>query len=90
MERTMNIPIQMISSCSTQGDFTPIRFRFKDSDEQLITVNVDAVLSHSQSLLNGSTEIVYTCQATIANINTLFLLKYNVNSHKWSMYKLLT
>lgn len=90
MEQTVNIPIQMICCVSTQGEFTPIRFRFEDNEHQLVTVTVDSVLAQKNTSFNGIKEIHFTCKAIIAEVERLFVLKFNENSHRWNMFKLLT
>lgn len=89
MEQVLNIPIQMISCCSTAGNITPMRFRFENPDHTMETVNVDSVLAHKDVSYNGINEMVFTCQATINGIARLFTLKYNIRSHKWIMFRML-
>lgn len=79
----------MICCVSTQGEFTPMRFRFEDEEHNLTTVNVSRVLSHNVTTFNGIEEIHYTCKAPIADKEVLFDLKYTVESHKWIIFKLL-
>lgn len=89
MEQTMNIPIQLISSCSTVGDFTPLRFRFESEDHTLETVTIDKILAHKDTSFNGIREIQYTCQANISGEAKMFVLSYNINSHKWRLFRML-
>ena len=89
MEQTVNIPIQLISCCSTMGDITPLRFRFELEDHSLVTVNIDKILAHKDTSFNGIREIQYTCQANIAEEMKLFTLTYNINSHKWKLFRML-
>lgn len=90
MEQVLNIPIQMISCCSTVGDMQPLRFRFENEEHELITIQVDKVLAHNDTVFNGIKEIHYVCQTTVDDRIFLFILKYNISSHKWIMFKRLT
>lgn len=89
MEQTINIPIQMISNCSTVGDFTPMRFRLELEDHSMETVTVENILSHKETSFNGVREIQYTCQAIISGSLKMFILSYNINSHKWRLFRML-
>lgn len=90
MEQTVNIPIQMISVCSTVGDITPMRFRYEDEDHSIETVSIDSVLAHKDTAYNGIREIQYTCRAKIGGLFRYFLITYNINSHKWRLFKMLS
>lgn len=90
MEQIFNIPIQMISVCSTMGEFTPMRFRFESEDHSIETVKIEQVLSHKDTAFNGIREIQYTCQALIGSELKLFVIAYNINSHKWRLFRMLT
>lgn len=87
---TLNIPIQLISSCSTMGDFTPLKFRFEDETHNVITVDISDILSAREQKINGIHELIYTCCAYINGASQLFELKYNVNTHKWIIFRTLT
>ena len=41
----IDTPVQMISCTDTNGKITPIRFRFRDRSGELITINIDKVIS---------------------------------------------
>jgi len=89
MEKTINIPIQLISSCSTMGNITPIRFRMEHEDHSLETVNIDGIISHKDVNYNGIKEIQFTCRANIERDMRIFIICYNINSHKWRLFKML-
>ena len=90
MEQAYNIPIQVFCVVSTMGDLTPVRFRFESTDHQIITVEITQILSHKETRLAGTKEIIYTCIANIENCTQLFNLKYNVNLHRWTFVRFLT
>lgn len=90
MEQTVNIPIQMICICSTMGELTPVKFRLESSVHHIETITVTNVLAHKETVYNGIKEIQYTCRANIFNSDRLFIIIYNINSHKWRLFKMLT
>lgn len=90
MRQTLNIPVQLISSCSTLGDFRPLRFRYEDEYHVLHTVQVEEVLSSKVSKLAGVECLIYTCSARVEDQLKIFTLKYYVRSHKWSIDQMLS
>ncbi|MCX4305841.1 MAG: hypothetical protein OSJ69_08550 [Acetatifactor sp.] len=40
----VDIPVQMIFCMDTNGRITPMRFRFRDRNDEIITVEIDSVL----------------------------------------------
>lgn len=89
MNQIKNVPIQTFCVVSMLGDFTPIRFRFEDNDHNIITVNINQILSHKETSFAGIKEIRYTCNALINNEMKMFELKYSIPSHKWSFFQML-
>lgn len=90
MRQKLNIPVQLISSCSTLGDFRPLRFRYEDEEHVLHTVQVEDVLSSKVSVIAGAECLIYTCTAHIGDVLKIFTLKYYVRSHKWSIDQMLS
>lgn len=90
MAQTVNVPIQMISCCSTVGDFTPMRFRYEDEEHQIISVSVDEILARKETSFAGNKEIQFTCSAIMKDIKRLFILVYNINTHRWKIFQMLS
>lgn len=90
MDKNINIPIQMIACCSTNGEIPPLRFRYESQDHELITVNISSVLGHKNTEIAGLKEIQYTCTADINNMTKIFILKYSISTHKWKILKILS
>lgn len=90
MEQNVNIPIQLISCFSTMGDITPIRFRIENEDHSIETIKIERILAHKDVSFNGIKEIQYTCQATIGEQTKLFTIHYNISSHRWRLFRILT
>jgi hypothetical protein len=91
MKQTVNIPVQLISSCSTLGEFTPLRFRYTFPEtHELITVDIQEILSKKENIFIGLHEILYTCSATIQGIEKIFTLRYSILAHQWSIFQMLS
>ena len=90
MVQTVNIPIQMISCCSTIGDFTPMKFRYETEDHKILTINISEILSRKETGLSGNKEIRFTCAADIEEETKMFILVYNIGSHRWKLFQMLT
>ena len=82
----VNIPVQMISCTDTNGKITPIRFRFRDRNGELITVTIDKVLSEDQS--RNQVGINFSCSAILYGRRKTFPLWYSYFAHEWHLSRL--
>lgn len=82
----VDIPVQMISCTDTNGKITPMRFRFKDKDGELITVTVEKVLSEEQD--KSRTGASFTCTASVYGTQKTFNLRYGYYAHEWHLSRL--
>lgn len=82
----IDIPIQMISCTDTDGKITPIRFRFRDKNSELITVTIDKVIKSEQdkSVIGAN----YYCTAIIYGMRKTFMLRYNYVAHEWRLSRM--
>jgi hypothetical protein len=91
MKQTVNIPVQLISSCSTLGEFIPLRFRYVvPNTHELITVDIDEILSKKENTFSGLHEFIYICSAAIRGEHKFFSLRYSIITHRWSIFQMLT
>jgi hypothetical protein len=88
--QTHNIPVEAISVCNTIGDIRPMRIRLEDDKHQLIVLNVDEVIYCKESNLSGILSYRYGCKVHMYGKEKLIELMYNVQSHKWTILKILT
>lgn len=79
----VNIPVQMISCTDTDGKITPMRFRFRDRNGEIVTVTIEKVLSENQ----GSSRVGanFSCSALIHGTRKTFTLWYNYYAHEWHL-----
>lgn len=82
----IDIPVQMISCTDTNGHITPIRFRFRDKDETIVTVTIDKILQSEQDISKIGAE--YQCAAVIRGMQKTFSLRYNYIAHAWYLSKM--
>ena len=83
MKISANYPIQMFFVTSTVGDITPIRFRYENSEHEIITVSVDEVHSKKEMTIGKGGSVIFTCASTIDDIKMLYQLRYEIGTHKW-------
>ena len=82
----VDIPIQMISCTDTNGKITPMKFRFRDKNGEIITVTIDKVLSEDQDRNRVGTN--FSCAAQIYGSQKTCNLRYNYFAHEWQLSRL--
>lgn len=80
-------PIDVISVCSADGEIRPLRFRMEDEEHQLLSVNVDEVISSRHIQHVGIEAQIFLCRATVKGKQWLFELKYTIRSHNWCLHR---
>ena len=83
----MNLQIEMISVCGTDGALTPLRFRMEDEEQCLQTVAISQVVSSRTIQYAGIDAIQYLCKARLAGKERLFELRYTVRTHCWTLFR---
>ncbi len=84
----MNMQVEMISVCATDGTLTPLRFRLEDEAHCLQTVAISRVLSRKVIQYAGVDAIQYLCKANMDGKERLFELRYTVRTHCWSLFQM--
>ncbi len=79
----VDIPVQMISCFDTNGKITPMRFRFRDRNGEIITISIEKVLSSDQE--HSSLGANFVCSAVLYGSQRTFQLRYNYYAHEWRM-----
>lgn len=82
----VDIPVQMIFCTDTNGRITPMRFRFRDRNDEIITVEIDSVLFEDQD--TNRTGANFSCAARVGGSRKTFRLRYNYFSHEWRLSRL--
>jgi len=82
----IDIPVQMISCTDTNGKITPLRFRFRDKDGELVTVTIHQIIKEYKE--HSSIGVTYTCIAQFYGATKTFNLRYSYYSHEWKLCRL--
>ena len=83
----VNLPIQVISVCSADGQLQPLRFRFEDENHAMHTVNVLEVVDVRAVTYVGIEAFRFLCKAEEGGMRHLFELNYAVRSHRWNLLR---
>ena len=86
----LNIPIQLVSACSTLGQITPLWFRYENEEHQMVTVKIQQVVSSKEEKHCGMDYISYVCWAQTEQQRRLIELRYRLSTHKWSFFQALS
>lgn len=86
----LNIPIQLVSACSTLGQITPLWFRYENEERQIVTVKIQQVVSSKEEKHCGMDYISYVCWAQTEHQRRLIELRYRLSTHKWSFFQALS
>lgn len=82
----VDLPVQMISCTDTDGKITPMRFRFRDKNGELVTVTIDKVMSEDQD--RNRIGVNFSCNAVVYGTEKTFHLWYNYFAHEWRLSRL--
>ena len=80
-------PIDVISVCSASGEIRPLRFRMEDEDHQLLTIDVEEIVSNKEIQYAGIEAHMFLCWVTVRGKRWLVELKYTIRSHSWSLQR---
>lgn len=86
--RVVAKPIQMVAWFEENGTPHPVRFRLLNKEESWSTVKVDKVLTVDKEKLAGNPMLVFKCQSVINNVQKIFVLKYELGTCKWILFKI--
>lgn len=86
--KVLILPIEVISYTDNKGAIRPIRFRMQIDDELMQVIKIDKVLVKEIEKLAGNIMIVYKCQSLIDDVIKLFVIKYEIATCKWILFKI--
>ena len=72
----IDTPVQMISCTDTDGKITPMRFRFRDRNGELITINIEKIVSADQERSSLGANFICTAQHPVISSFFILLLFY--------------
>ena len=80
-------PIGVTALFDKNGIPTPFDFNFEDGDGKKVSVRVDKVIDRSIEKLAGNNMIVFTCRTFGADRVKEYIIKYELNTCKWILFK---
>ena len=83
----VNMPVDVISVCSADGQIRPLRLRMETEDHQLLRVDIDEVISCKEIQYVGIEARIYLCRAVVEDRKWLFELRYTIRSHSWCLIR---
>jgi hypothetical protein len=86
--KTLRKPIEAIVLFDFEGNPVPIKFRYLDDAEELVTIKVDRIIKKDIDKFAGNRMIKFTCQTHIGNQVKPFELRFEIDTSKWFIYKI--
>ena len=86
----LNQPVEMIATCSPEGELYPARFRLKGKDGSLTTVRIRRIRDREHVPYMGIETFRYICSAVMEDRERIFELRYNVREHRWVLWNFLS
>lgn len=86
--KTLRKSIEAIVFFDLEGNPVPIRFRYLDDAEELITIKVDRVIKKDIDKFAGNRMMKFTCQTQIGNQVKPFELRFEIDTSRWYIYKI--
>lgn len=82
-----NLPVDVISMCSADGQIRPLRLRMEDEEHQLLRVDIDEIISMKPVQFVGIEAQIFLCKATVKGKQWMFELKYTIRTHNWCFFR---
>ena len=82
-----NLPVEVISLCSADGEIRPLRFRMEDEAHQLLRIDIDEVISVKPIQYVGIDAQIFLCKAMVKGKQWMFELKYTIRTHNWCLFR---
>ena len=85
----LNRPVEMIATCSPEGELRPARFRVEGADGEQITVRIRKIRGAEEIAYRGIEAFRFSCLAVIGGRLRSFELRYSVRDHRWVFWRFL-
>ena len=85
----LNRPVEMIATCSPEGEMRPARFRVEGADGEQITVRIRKIRDTEQIAYRGIEGFRFSCLAVIGGRLRSFELRYSVRDHRCVFWRFL-
>lgn len=81
-------PISVIAKFFEDGSIIPVKFRIVDSNESIIEIKVEKILTIEDTKYGGVKSRIFNCQSEINGAMKRYELKYKANDYKWELFKM--
>jgi hypothetical protein len=81
-------PVEMVAYVNAVGEQNPIKFRYKDDNENLKVIKVDKVLHKTSERIVGKETLIFSCQSKVNETYLLYELRYQVHDCRWILWKI--
>jgi len=86
--KALRKPIEAIVLFDLEGNPVPIKFRYINDAEELVTVKVDKIIKKDIDKFAGNKMVRFTCQSLIGNQLKPFELRFEIDTSRWFIYKM--
>lgn len=86
--KIINKPIEVVCWCDSKGNITPIRFRIGDESNEKHVIKIQKIMTKELEKLAGNLMMVFTCLCIDAGIEKIVVLKYELSTCRWLLFKL--
>ncbi|MFR1926669.1 MAG: hypothetical protein ACLS2V_11740 [Clostridium paraputrificum] len=80
--------VDVIVFVSKDGKMKPLRIRLSNEEDEEQVIKINNILKIESEKLAGNRMEKYTCCSVIRNTSRIFELKYELDTHKWYLYKM--
>ena len=80
-------PIDVIACFDRNGSIQPIRFRLENEDDSVQIIKINKIIKITQEKLAGNVMELFVCNTIINGLEKIVELKYELDSHKWILFK---
>lgn len=86
--RIVKKDIDLLCWFDKQGIPHPLRLRLTNEEGANTVIKIDRVIKKDLEKLAGNKMIVFTCQSNINGVLKIFVLKYEIDTCKWILFKI--
>lgn len=86
--KTLAKPIEMISWTEENGKIHPLRFKIENKEGERYVYKIEKIYTSELERIAGNKVYKFTCEITINHINKICELRYDVDTCRWSLFKL--
>lgn len=82
-------PIDVITYHDEDGSFKPYRFRMKDDDGELLTIQVRRIVDKKEEKITGTYYNTYYCLCTVYDMSKTFELRFIRDTGRWFLMNII-